>query len=42
MLDAPGILSIESYITASINFDEVIDAFAEKKARRFFKKVPTF
>jgi hypothetical protein len=32
MLDALGILSVENEITASVNFDVVIDAFAEKKA----------
>jgi hypothetical protein len=31
MLDALGILFIQNDITASINFDEVIDAFADKK-----------
>jgi hypothetical protein len=36
MLDALGILSNKNYITASINFNEVIDAFAQKKAGQFF------
>jgi hypothetical protein len=27
---------MENYITASINFDEVIDEFAEKKLKKFF------
>jgi len=36
MLDALGILSIKNDITASINFDEIIDAFAEKKVKNFF------
>jgi hypothetical protein len=37
MLDALGILSNENYITANINFDEVIDAF-EEKFQIFFLK----
>lgn len=36
MLYTLGILSVENDTTASINFNEVIDAFAEKKARIFF------
>lgn len=33
-LDALGILSIESDVTASIDFDEIIDIFSKQKARK--------
>jgi hypothetical protein len=36
ILDGLRILSIENYITASINFDGVIDAFAEKITGKHF------
>jgi hypothetical protein len=36
MLDFLGILSMKNYTTASINFDKVIDAFAEKRLDIFF------
>jgi hypothetical protein len=36
ILDGLRILSIENYITARINFDEVIDAFAEKMTGKYF------
>jgi len=32
-LDALGILSIESDVTASIDFDEIIDVFSKQKTR---------
>lgn len=33
-IDALGILSIESDITANLNFDDVIDQFSKQKARK--------
>jgi len=33
-LDALGILSIESDVTASIDFDEIIDVFSKQKTRK--------
>lgn len=33
-LDALGILLIESDVTASIDFDEIIDAFSKQKDRK--------
>jgi len=33
-LDAAGILSIESDVTASIDFDEIIYVFSKQKARK--------
>ncbi|KAL4105081.1 hypothetical protein QTP88_020356 [Uroleucon formosanum] len=34
-IDALGILSIESDITANLNFDDVIDHFSKQKARKY-------
>jgi len=38
-INALGILSIESDITANLSFDDVIDHFSKRKARKILRKL---